>query len=395
MPNGTKVEDIKPGGTDFAGNLILKIYAYNPPDYAVYRTCERVVVEFADDKQAARDQRTRIAPLTLLRGQVNALIDGWHTSGTRRAVADSGEQAAVGDDVGKPWQLPWSAGRHQRNRARAAHYDRRVADAIVTALEEDPANGNAILSDIKDDIIAERRTIARGEYFGWALLLTIATTLVLALLAHHRLDILYRFDPPRLPVWIGMFGGTVGAFFSVAIGLKGKDLAIDLQGRENTIDAVLRILVGTLSGGVLICLLFSKLVSIAGIHVVPGGAGGGGGVGGSGAEMLVFVLGFFAGFFERLVPDLLQKTNLGTEAKRVAGGGAAAPVTPLPPTPPGPGSAPAPSQPPSARGAPEAEPAPEDAVDSCVSDHGVGDDEATPDEALPAASGGVAPPPQE
>jgi hypothetical protein len=37
---------------DAAGTPIFAVYARRPPDYAVYRTAERVVVQYADDERS-------------------------------------------------------------------------------------------------------------------------------------------------------------------------------------------------------------------------------------------------------------------------------------------------------------------------------------------------------
>jgi hypothetical protein len=316
--NPFKVKDIRAGYKDFAGNAVLRCYVYNPPDYAVYRTPERVVVQFADLKSDARDQRTRLAPLTLLRGQINALVDGWHSAGvSQRAKATTDEPAVRSGLVAKLWPMPWTKARQARERTRADHYDRRVGDAIVTALENDVTRAVAMLGDVKNDIISERTSIARVKYLITAFALAASVLAVMMLLIHGRLSWLLPFNPPRVPVWTAIAGGTIGAFFSIAMGLKGRELVIDLQNRDNIVDAVLRITIGSMSGGLLVCLLFSGLVHISGIEVVRGG---GGGAAGNDSQNLVFVLGFFAGFFERLVPNLLAKTNLATQAQGIPSG---------------------------------------------------------------------------
>jgi hypothetical protein len=371
-----KVEDIRPAQLDFAGQKILCVYTYNPPDYAVYRTPARVVVQFADDKATAREQRTRLSPLTPLRGQINALIDGWHTSGQPAAAGQSaGDPAPSWRRFVSPSSLPWVKSKHRSNRKRADHYDRRVADAITTALENDVPTALALLADVKNDIISERTSIARTNYMITAFLLSAFILLLMSWLAHGHLERVVQFIPPRGAIWTAISGGTVGAFFSIAIGLKGRQLVIDLQNRDNRADAILRVLIGAMSGGLLLCLLLSRLVQISGIRVTSVPAGG---AGSAQSDVLVFVVGFFAGFFERLVPDLLSKTSLGTKEGEgtSAGSGGMTPhspaVPPLPPHPPGGATA-----------------VSDDEHDGCLAGTPDGVIAETPDSELPPATGGV------
>jgi len=309
-----KVADIlpplpgEPAHRDFVGNEIECVYAYNPPFYAVYRTRTRVMVQFADpDVDAgdkARRQRQALLPLTALRGQVNALIDGWHCAGELPDV----EARTVAWRICRFLSLAWFPCRDRWNleiRKRAVRYSRRMADAIVTALEEETATtaAQALLQEIKNDIISERTSIARIKYLITAFAVAAGSILLDLLLASDWM----RLSSPD-EVWLAVGGGTAGAFFSIAIGLRGRTILIDLQNRDNIADAVLRILIGAMSGGILLCLLLSEMVQVSGLNLKNGGAPTQG-------QFVVFLLGFFAGFFERLVPNLLEKTNLGTQAQ--------------------------------------------------------------------------------
>jgi hypothetical protein len=299
----------QPACLDFVGNEIDCVYAYNPPLYAVYRTRARVMVQFADREveggQKAREQRQALLPLTALRGQVNALIDGWHSAGD---LPDPGDRTLAWR-ICRFLSLAWLPCRDRWNaeiRKRAVRYDRRMADAIVTALEEHTATmtAQALLQEIKNDIISERTSIARIKYLLTAFAVAAGSILLILILASDQVGL----RPPRDPIWIAVGGGTVGAFFSIAIGLRGRTILIDLQNRDNIADAVLRVLIGAMSGGILLCLLLSRLVEISGLKMENGAAPA------PERDLVVFVLGFFAGFFERLVPNLLERTNLGTQS---------------------------------------------------------------------------------
>lgn len=324
------VADLTPDGVDFAGNLVTCLYAFVPPRYAVYRTQARVMVHFADMPAEAAAQRQRIACLTPLRGQISNLINGWHTAADR-------------------WWVPWS--KVNPLRKKGMRYDRRTADAIILALDNAQptaiSTATSLLAEIKNDIISERTSMARSDYLRFALLLV---GLLMGFAGIAAQDFVQqRLQLPELvAVWTAVGGGALGAFFSIAIGLKSRTVLIDLQNRDNHADALLRMLIGAIAGGMLLCLLVSGLISsvIDVNQMTPGSGQGGvrqGEAGKAGASqykpLLVFVIGFLAGFFERLVPDLLSQTNLGTKEES-AGTAATAPPPGRPPQVPPPGDGP-------------------------------------------------------
>lgn len=310
-----KVENIQPGKADYAGNHILCVFAYSPPDYAVYRTSVRVMVQFADEKRQARKQRAALRDLTSMRGEINGLIDGWHDPG--RAQAEEGEESAprsLADRI-----LWWRPAQREQLYKRAIRYDRRVADAIVTALENDVTTARRLLAEVKNDIISERTSMARWSYLKLATFLVVLGVGAMALLARWGPSA-FNLDADVNQVWTAVAGGTIGAFFSIAIGLKGRTVLIDLQNRDNMADAILRILIGAIAGGILLCLLVSGLLANSLINVEtlkPGHE--------DYSELMIFIIGFLGGFSERLVPDFLAQTNIGTKEKT---GERSAPPTP-------------------------------------------------------------------
>lgn len=285
-----KVAEISVGRLDFAGYEIVCLYAYDPPNYAVYRNPARVMVHFADSDALAAMQRKRLACLTPLRGQISSLIDGWHYARPR-------------------WWVPWS----QENPLckKAMRYDRRTGDAVVLALDNAQPNtittALALLAEIKNDIISERTSMARVDYLGFALVLVFLFMLVAGAATMAAVQTWFSFPAAMSAVWTSASGGALGAFFSIAIGLKSRTVLIDLQNRDNHADALLRMLIGVIAGGMMLCLLLSGLISsvIDMKQLTPGSA--------DYKLLLVFVIGFLAGFFERLVPNLLSQTNLGTK----------------------------------------------------------------------------------
>jgi hypothetical protein len=274
-----RIADIDAEQVDDAGNEIVCLYAKSPPDYAVYRNPQRVSVQFADDKAKARRQRMAIAGLNPLRGQISGLIDGWHTS------------------------------TNPAKQSRANRYDRRVADAMIMGLEGGVADALALLTEIRDDIVAERRSIAQTDYLVWAAGVGILFISLLALVSSGWFDRIHHFPDFASTAWTGAAGGTIGAFFSIAIGLRSRTVLVDLQQWDNRRDAILRVAVGTIGGGILICLLLTKVVQFTQISDKL--------LSGKPPEIMLtaLVVGFLAGFSERAVPDLLSKASLATDAK--------------------------------------------------------------------------------
>ena len=264
------VEEVRVNGEDATSAQILAVYAKLPPEYAVYRTKDRVLVHYADDPHLEAEQRGRMVQLNITRGEINGLIDSWRHGRTR-------------------------------HKARAERYDRRVADALMVALEGDQESARAILSDIKQDVADERTSWARFLYL-MASFATVAgmMTLIGFLTSPWFSKSIFDMPAPTMDLWRGAAAGALGAFFSIAIGIRSRTVLTDLQSRNNSLDAVVRVVMGVLAATVLILLLKSGAVPLkVGDAAIPSAGGD--------AWMLVMIAGFLAGFSERLVPDLLAK----------------------------------------------------------------------------------------
>ena len=100
--------------------------------------------------------------------------------------------------------------------------------------------------------------------------------------------------------------GAIGAMLSISIAIRARAVAIEGDWKANAVDAAVRVGIGMISAAVLFLLLNSGMV----MNVTAGSAAL------SGANMqwqVALIVGFAAGFLERLVPDLLEKSVPSSE----------------------------------------------------------------------------------
>lgn len=280
------VADIETGKTDATGASITSVYSKIAGVFAVYRTRERVVIQYADDQALGLEQRRALAPLNPLRGEINGLIDGWRTS----------------DRPG--------------DTCRASLFDRRTADALIAALQGDQVHSEELLRAVKADVLEERTSIGRVEYLRYATLSSFAVFLLfglMTLLLHSGLF------PPEIArsihdqhLWLASGLGCLGALFSIALSIRARDIRTDLQSRDNIADAILRILIGSVSAVVLFSFLQSEFVVIEGLRIEEGGAFD---------IHVAIVVAFLAGFSERLVADYLTKAADNSQVLPLGGSG--------------------------------------------------------------------------
>ncbi|MBR7620529.1 hypothetical protein JKL49_14135 [Phenylobacterium sp. 20VBR1] len=337
-----KVDEVKLGAIDAAGAQIEAVFSRRVPDYAVYRTKDRVLAHCADDPVREAKQRSILATLGPLRGEINGLIDGWRT------------------------------GRSDADKAKAHGFERRVADALVLALEDDEASAKALLENVKLDIHEERVSRARFQYLLVAsMALAFGLVVIFVMTSDWYRASVHAFEHKTDPLWLAAGAGAVGAFFSIATGIRNRTVLPDLRVVDNSADAVLRIVIGLIAATILIFLLQSGVVATptfgnrtidieAAAPAVYSWA-------------MVVVVAFTAGFLERLVPDLLANTAVATLRPATPTSAPVVPATKIVP------AAPA------GETAPEA---PDEDADNCFDRHQADDE--TPDEDLPPARGGVA-----
>ena len=229
------------------------------------------MVAFADDTDRAKTQSVALAPLSALRDEIAGLLTGNATN----------PRAAV----------------------QVESYHQRVAGALGEALQGFLDNAVATLLRIRSDLSDERQSVAKFEYVAMAGAFA-AAVIVLSWILTRGSIASFLFSALRYPdiVWAAIGGGTLGAVFSIATGIRSRTLLLELRYRDNATDAGLRILVGAIGAAVLVSLQRAGVITGSLLGAGPGESGNG--------DTIYFILGFIAGFSERLVPDMLAKMNV-------------------------------------------------------------------------------------
>lgn len=294
---GLSVDEIQVGQKDAGGHLVEQVFHKVSGVYAVYFAAGAVRVHHADDPVLAEKQRQVLAPIVSLTSDVDMLVANW------RKLSD--------------WGVTRWFFAERRAQAKAEYFTWRIADGMALSMQWHPDAAVGLLERSKEDVLAERR--AKARYYHLVLAFVLAAA---AVLLGFRDSIWPTARPGWSMVRMMAGAGALGAFFSIATGLKSRTIKIDLNYFENILDAVLRVLIGVIAGMVMGWLVFSGILPVR----VPGGVTVA--TWSSATTMFMLVLGFLAGFLERLVPDLLAKTG-GTVSglsPAVAGGATTATV---------------------------------------------------------------------
>lgn len=252
--NGAKISDT-------SGNSVDRVYSKRD-SYAIYRSGDEVLVVYSDDKATACKQIAAISGLLPLRDQLTNII-----------------KELPQDNLKKPYRV-------------------KAAEALRLGLEDQVEIGKALLLGAFNDAKETLTRIARIRYLFYAGSGAIITAVAIAsfLIIGGSAQI---HDSVHLAL-LAIGGGLTGVLLSIATGIRCRTVVIDGNDQANLIDAVLRVLIGAISAGVLFLLLHSGAL----VDVQLGAAKFGGP---NASPEITLLVGFAAGFFDRLVPDLLEK----------------------------------------------------------------------------------------
>jgi hypothetical protein len=261
------VREIKEKNNDSRGVRITKVYIKQSNEYAIYKCNGEIMVAYADDPDKARRQRKLILPLARDRFELNYFLKGLNC---REAC------------------------------------ERQLANGLQLALEGDLEGAKRTIAEAKTLVLAKRGARGRFQYLyyscGAAVILMLSLLLARKYLPFHDIPIDLWTD-----LWLAAEAGLVGAAFSIALAIKSRTVALDTEPLANAIDGVLRLSIGVICAGVLVLLAASNVLrlTIGDINFTGRGP----------APQAVLIIGFLAGFLERLVPDLLEKATKSTTGK--------------------------------------------------------------------------------
>jgi hypothetical protein len=264
------VAEFVAGARDSGGELIDCVY-FKRRQYAIYRrgAPPQVVVAYSDEELVADQQVAALSNLLPLRERLLRLME----------------------------DLPVKV---------QEHYRAQMADALRLGLEKQAPSAQALLAEAIDEALAAQGRRGRLVYLQWAGMLVLPA---LALILFGGYFVQGRTGVHLLLMSIG--AGAIGAVLSISIGIRARTVAIEGDRRSNAVDASVRVGIGMISAGMLFLLLNSGIVSTITAGGVPLNGGGM-------SWQVALVVGFAAGFLERLVPDLLEKGAEPTKPSKPA-----------------------------------------------------------------------------
>jgi hypothetical protein len=256
------VADIRKNQQDSRGEKIEFVFCRRRDCFAIYRSSGRIMVQYADKETEAKQQVVNIAELLPLRDRLQYLVS----------------------DLDSPHAYQWQ-----------------IAESLRLGLDGQTDAAKSTMQAAIDNIIAKRVSDGRTAYLLYAGLLVIVAIVLLGAVAAAMWFV--EQSTPEFRASLGYLilataSGAMGAMLSTAIALRARTVATDGSRKSNIVDSAIRIMIGVISAAVLYLLLDSELLakfSLSTKSMAP--------------EVLwkaALLIGFLAGFLERLVPDLLE-----------------------------------------------------------------------------------------
>ena len=262
-----RVADIKKGELDHCGEMIEHVF-HHRRDFAIYRSGDKVAVYYSDDENTEKRQTAAVAELVFLRGRLQFLMSGMKGPNP---------------------------------------YHGQIAEALRLCLDSRETEAKAMMQMLIDTIVEHRMQKGRDFY-----LMSTGTMvgIVIALLCGAAAGMWYLWGLTPDAVASGLRclmlatgSGALGASMSTALALQARNGAAaaktHVDPRWNSVDGVARILIGVTSAAALCLFLNLDFLGAIKIGDLP-------------LKAVIdwqsaLLVGFAAGFLERLVPDLLEK----------------------------------------------------------------------------------------
>jgi hypothetical protein len=253
------VADIRKNQPDCRGEKIDFVF-YRRRDYAIYRSGGKILIHYSDDDGVAKTQIANTAELLPLRGRLQYLLK----------------------DMETPHAHHWQ-----------------IAESLRLGLDGQKDAAKSTIQAAIDNILARRVSEGRTTYLVYAGAVVIGALAMLCATAGG----IWWFRPEVVTVlkhlMMATGSGAMGAMLSTAIALRARTVATDVDLKSNAVDSAVRIMIGIISAAVLYLFLDSNILDnlqIAGLVPKP-----------VIDWKVALLVGFAAGFLERLVPDLLEK----------------------------------------------------------------------------------------
>jgi hypothetical protein len=258
------VESIIDGGTDGRGSRVKQVY-FKTKTYAIYATDDDLIsVAYSDNDDEATKQIHCMASILPLRNRLQYLS---------QHVTD-------------------------RNHC----YLPQIAEALRLGLEAESKIGEKLLLDAIDDANAILLRKARFHYILWALtscVVVIFLAIIALAIAWKIYSINLEANAKGLPLVI--IGGALGSLLSITMAVRSRSVLLEGDRLANWNEVIMRVLIGVISAAVLYMVIASSAVpqlKLGGFDLMD-----------LSKPFTCLLVGFFAGFVERLVPDLFDRKS--------------------------------------------------------------------------------------
>jgi hypothetical protein len=288
-PCAFPLRDLQKGKPDKLGNIVREIL-WIERNYAIYSSDKGIYVHFSDKAEMEKEQRkrfTEISPELCELRYLTAQMRGWN------------------------W-WPWFSS-HRRHTL----YEHNMAQALMLIIEDkdDPAAKRIAKETL--EMAVRRVTTENTIRYVRACLISAIGVIALGTMAFWALN--HIGHPEALkwtPYLVGGMFGAVGAVFSIVTRVEAFRLQPCDESRMNYWMSAIRVLMGVMSAIALLLLVDTLLVDVLSKltgspkHIIEWI---------DDPKNVVFwqamaVLGFVAGFAERLIPNLLRQTAGKMEA---------------------------------------------------------------------------------